>query len=142
MSARRLGADQVTVACLETCDEMPALLWRLEEALVEGIESRAFVRARAASPARRDRVIGMELLRCTSVLDDQCCFAPSFDESDRTTVEADEVILAVGQRVEAETLAAGSPRLDGGRLAADPETLMTSLAGVFAGGDVGRGRPR
>jgi CO/xanthine dehydrogenase Mo-binding subunit/NADPH-dependent glutamate synthase beta subunit-like oxidoreductase/CO/xanthine dehydrogenase FAD-binding subunit len=138
VSARRLGADQVTVACLETCEEMPALLEEVEEALAEGIEL-----APSCGPARLlrrgDQVVGMELVRCTSVLDEQCCFAPSFDESDRTTVEADEVILAVGQRVEAETLAAAGLRLDGGRLAADPDTLMTSLDGVFAGGDVTTG---
>ena len=38
VSARRLGAEQVTVACLETCDEMPALLEEVEDALAEGIE--------------------------------------------------------------------------------------------------------
>ena len=138
VSARRLGAAQVTVACLETCDEMPALLEEVEEALAEGIEL-----VPSCGPARLlrrdDQVVGMELVRCTSVRDDQCCFAPSFDESERTTVAADEVILAVGQRVEAETLAAEGLTLDGGRLAVDPETLMTSLDGVFAGGDVTTG---
>ena len=138
VSARRLGAGQVTVACLETCDEMPALLEEVEQALAEGIEL-----VPSCGPARLlrrdDRVVGMELVRCTSVFDDQCCFAPSFDESDRTTVEADEVILAVGQRVEAEMLAGAGLTLDGGRLAADPETRMTSLDGVFAGGDVTTG---
>ncbi len=138
VSARRLGAEQVTVACLETCDEMPALLEEVEQALAEGIEL-----VPSCGPARllrRDgQVVGMELVHCTSVFDDQSCFAPSFDESDRTTVEADEVILAVGQRVEAETLAAAGLTLDGGRLAVDAETLMTSLDGVFAGGDVATG---
>ena len=126
------------MACLETCDEMPALLEEVEEALAEGIEL-----VPSCGPARllrRDaQVVGMELVHCTSVLDDQCCFAPSFDESDRTTVEADEVILAVGQRVEAGTLAAAGLTLDGGRLAVDPGTLMTSVDGVFAGGDVTTG---
>ena len=49
------------------------------------------------------------------------------------------MILAVGQRVEAETLAAAGLALDGGRLAVDAETLMTSADGVFAGGDVATG---
>jgi len=138
VSARRLGASQVTVACLETCDEMPALLEEVDAALAEGIEL-----VPSCGPARLlrrdDEVVGMELVRCTSVLDEQCCFAPSFDESDRTTVAADEVFLAVGQRVDVETLAAAGLTLDGGRLAVDPQTLMTSLDGVFAGGDVTTG---
>ena len=138
VSARRLGAAQVTVACLETCAEMPALLEEVDAALAEGIEL-----VPSCGPARLlrrdDEVVGVELVRCTSVLDEQCCFAPSFDESDRTTVAADEVILAVGQRVDGETLATAGLTLDGGRLAIDPQTLMTNLDGVFAGGDVTTG---
>ena len=71
VSARRLGAEQVTVACLETCDEMPALLEEVEEALAEGIEL-----APSCGPARLLRhddvsLAGMELVRCTSVFDEQ-----------------------------------------------------------------------
>lgn len=138
VTVRRLGAESVTVACLETCDEMPALLEEVEEALAEGIELTP-----SCGPSRvlrRDgRVVGMELVTCTSVFDEQACFAPTFDESARSTVEADEVILAVGQRVEAETLLAAGLELQGGRLAADAETQRTQVAGVFAGGDVATG---
>ncbi|MBM3148348.1 MAG: FAD-dependent oxidoreductase, partial [Actinobacteria bacterium] len=135
VTARRLGARQVTVACLESCDEMPALLEEVEEAQAEGIE--LLPSCGPARLLREDRrLTGIELVRCTSVFDEQCCFAPSFDESERVVVEADEVILAVGQRVEADTLARTGLELDGVRLAADGETGRTSAAGVYAGGDV------
>ena len=138
VTARRLGAERVTVACLETCDEMPALLEEVEEALAEGIELTP-----SCGPSRvlrRDgRIVGMELVNCTSVFDEQACFAPTFDESARSTIDADEVILAVGQRVEAEVLRDAGLVLDGGRLVTDPESQRTAADGVFAGGDVATG---
>ncbi len=138
VTARRLGAGRVTVACLETCDEMPALLEEVEEALAEGIEL-----SPSCGPSRvlrKDgRIVGMEVVTCTSVFDEQACFAPAFDESRRDTVEADEVILAVGQRVEAETLVAAGLTPGGGRLVADPDTQSTAADRVFAGGDVATG---
>jgi CO/xanthine dehydrogenase Mo-binding subunit/NADPH-dependent glutamate synthase beta subunit-like oxidoreductase/CO/xanthine dehydrogenase FAD-binding subunit len=137
VSARRLGAEKVTVACLETCEEMPALLEEVEEALAEGIEL-----APSCGPARllreEGRVVGMELVRCTSVFDEDACFAPRFDQADRTTVIADEVILAVGQRVETDVFAAEGLSMEGGHLKVDAGQL-TSKAGVYAGGDVATG---
>jgi NADPH-dependent glutamate synthase beta subunit-like oxidoreductase/CO/xanthine dehydrogenase FAD-binding subunit len=139
ITARRLGAERVTVACLETCEEMPALLEEVEEALAEGIEL-----APSCGPSRLLRhddgsLAGMELVRCTSVFDEHACFAPAFDESNREEVAADEVILAVGQRVDAPALEAAGLPLTGGRLAADPLTQRTGVEGVFAGGDVATG---
>ena len=138
VTARRLGAEEVTVACLETCEEMPALLEEVEGALAEGIEL-----VPSCGPARvlrsGDAITGMELVRCTSVFDEHACFAPAFDDGSRETVLADEVILAVGQRVDAAALEAAGLRLEGGRLAADPVTQRTAVEGVFAGGDVSTG---
>ena len=138
VTARRLGAERVTVACLEACEEMPALLEEVDEALAEGVEL-----APSCGPSRvlrRDgRVVGMELVRCTSVFDEQACFAPAFDDAVRTTIEADEVILAVGQRVEISALEDAGLAPQGGRLRADPLTQRTALEGVYAGGDVATG---
>jgi NADPH-dependent glutamate synthase beta subunit-like oxidoreductase/CO/xanthine dehydrogenase FAD-binding subunit len=136
VTARRLGAERVTVACLEAYEEMPALLDEVEEALAEGIEL-----VPSCGPARvlRDAqgaLCGIELVRCTSVFDEQACFAPAFDESSREAVAADEVILAVGQRVDTAALLAAGLQADGGRLTADPVTQRTAAEGVYAGGDV------
>lgn len=134
VTARRLGTPHVTVACLESCDDMPALLEEVEEALAEGIEL-----VPSCGPARLlrtdGRLTGLEVVRCTSVFDEQCCFAPAFDEGERWVVQADEVILAVGQRAVGDTLAAAALKLEGGRVSADGATQATSLSGVFAGGD-------
>jgi NADPH-dependent glutamate synthase beta subunit-like oxidoreductase/CO/xanthine dehydrogenase FAD-binding subunit len=138
VTARRLGAQRVTIACLEACGEMPALPEEVDEALAEGIEL-----IPSCGPARLlrdgDGITGLELRRCLSVFDEACRFAPTYDDADLRVVEADEVILAVGQRVETQALAAAGMPIDGGRLAVDQETQATSLDGVFAGGDVATG---
>ena len=37
VAAKRLGAETVTMACLETCDEMPAFAQEVEQAREEGV---------------------------------------------------------------------------------------------------------
>lgn len=43
------------------------------------------------------RISGMELVRCTSVFDDRSHFHPTLDPSVRETVEADQMVLAIGR---------------------------------------------
>ena len=40
----------------------------------------------------------MELVRCTSVFNSEGKFAPVYDKTVKETVEADQIILAIGQR--------------------------------------------
>ena len=91
VTARRLGAERVTVVCLESDEAMPALDAEVDEALREGIQLSA-----SCGPSRLLRgAAGLEALevrRCLSVLDDTACFAPAFDDADRSLIEADEVI--------------------------------------------------
>jgi formate dehydrogenase major subunit len=51
------------------------------------------------------------------------------------TLEADTVIAAIGQSVEAESMGAGDLALTKWGISAHLTTLATNLAGVFAGGD-------
>jgi len=137
VSARRLGAAQVAMACLEARDVMPAFPEDLELALEEGVELLP-----SWGPHRvltRDgRLAGMELVRCTSVFDAEGKFRPSFDQSTRTTAEADQVLVAIGQAADV-TYAGASLRTERGLLAADEETQATPLRGVYAGGDAATG---
>ncbi|MEW5722551.1 MAG: FAD-dependent oxidoreductase, partial [Thermodesulfobacteriota bacterium] len=135
--ARRLGAAEVTLVALENEAEMPAWPWEVEEAREEGIEV-----MHRQGPHRflvsGGRVAGVELKAVTRVFDEEGRFAPAYDERRLSILEADGVIVAIGQTPstgglkEAEGLALGR----GGVLRADPVTLATSRAGVFAGGDV------
>jgi CO/xanthine dehydrogenase FAD-binding subunit len=80
----------------------------------------------------------MELVRCLSVFDEEGRFRPGFDPSERRTVEADEIILAIGQAADL-TFADKSLKREHGLIVADQESKATSVGGLFAGGDVTSG---
>ena len=134
ITARRSGARQVAMACLESLETMPAIPEDIEQAHEEGITILP-----SWGPQRvveRDGVLaGMELVRCTSVFDKDGRFAPAFDPAVTTVFEADQVLVAIGQ---AADLAYAGPalRTERGMIVIDGMTGATSLEGVFAGGDV------
>ena len=138
LTALRTGAGEVSMACLENREEMPASSREIEQALEEGV---------ALLPSRGPRrIVGeggkvkaVELVNCTCVFDDQGNFCPAFGE-EKKTVETDQVILAVGQAADLSFLSGdGMVKGERGLILIDHETLETSMPGVFAGGDVGRG---
>ncbi len=135
-AARRSGVTEVHVACLESFEEMPADRIEIEEGQHEGLRLHTSLGPRAITGDGRVRAI--EFARCTSVFDSERRFSPQFDEADRTTLEADTVILAVGQRAVLNFLGPddGIELTDRGLVKVDPETLQTSRPDVFAGGDV------
>ncbi len=139
MTAGRLGAEKVTLACLESRDDMPALDWEVEQALEEGVNLMT-----SWGPSRvlesDGKVTGAELVRCTSVFDEDGRFSPSFDPAEKTSLEADTVILAVGQKTDLSYIDADSPsRTAQGLIKIDEETRKSGLPGIFAGGDVTSG---
>ena len=135
VTARRLGAERVTMVCLESRAEMPAHQWEIAQAEEEGVVIKpSWGPVRVA--AEKGRVRGLELNRCLSVFDDQCRFAPVVDRDDRTFLEADQVVLAVGQRIDLSYLGSvAGPKTERGRIAADGRTQATDQERIFAGGD-------
>jgi NADPH-dependent glutamate synthase beta subunit-like oxidoreductase/CO/xanthine dehydrogenase FAD-binding subunit len=137
VTAKRLGAKQVTMACLENFEEMPAFEWEIAQAAEEGV-----VIMPEWGPLKiiqsKGRVKGIELIQCTSVFDDEGRFAPSFDKSVIQTIDADEVILAVGQKTDLSFLES-ELKLEKGCIFVDQATQVTSSQKVFAGGDVTTG---
>ena len=116
------GVKSVHLACLESREEMPAHSWEAAEALEEGV-----VFHNSLGPTRIEN--GAVTFRaCTSVFDENKKFNPRFDDSKTTVLKADTVIVTIGQGIDART----GP---GGRIAADKDTLATSVPGIFAGGD-------
>jgi NADPH-dependent glutamate synthase beta subunit-like oxidoreductase/formate hydrogenlyase subunit 6/NADH:ubiquinone oxidoreductase subunit I len=135
LTARRIGSDEVTIVCLETREEMPAWQFEIEEALEAGVEI-----VNCFGPNRfiekNGSFAGIEFKRCTCVFDEHCNFNPQYDENDLNSLEAETVIIAIGQMAltdisEAEQIA-HSPA---GQIIADPMTLQTNIPWVFAGGD-------
>jgi NADPH-dependent glutamate synthase beta subunit-like oxidoreductase/CO/xanthine dehydrogenase FAD-binding subunit len=132
-SALRAGACEVTVACLESRGEMPALPDEVEQALQEGIKLMP-----SWGPSRvvksKGKLLGMELVRCTSVFDGEHRFAPAYDRTTKNKVEADEIILATGQRP-ILSYVGKYLNVDKGLIVVNPDTQGTGLKNVFAGGD-------
>jgi heterodisulfide reductase subunit A-like polyferredoxin len=135
--ARRQGAAAVTLIALESPEELPASPWEVAEAKAEGIE--ILHRLGIKQILSRDgQVTGLELKAVDRVFDAAGRFAPTYFEDRLTTREADVVILAIGQKADLQfiTPADGIKLTPRGLIEADPDTLATSRAGVFAGGDV------
>jgi len=135
LTALRLGAKEVTLACLETREEMPANRWEIEEALEEGI-----ILMPSWGPKRikgeNGRASSVELVQCTCVFDEDGNFCPAFG-TETITVDADQVILAIGQAVDSSCIGNGETlRVEEGLLAVDFETQGTEMPWVFAGGDI------
>jgi formate dehydrogenase beta subunit len=138
-TARRFGASEVTCACLESRDEMPAHEWEIAEALEEGIRIMPSWGPRAII-VEDGRVRGIELKKCVRVFDSEGRFAPEFDEGHVATLLADTVVLAIGQRADLACLEGSSVQVERpGRLRYSPATLATSEPGVFACGEVATG---
>jgi NADPH-dependent glutamate synthase beta subunit-like oxidoreductase len=144
LTAVRLGAKQVVLACLEKKEEMPANPWEIETALEEGVEM-LYSWGPAKILGNAGKVTGIELVRCTSVFDEKGNFCPFFDET-KKTLEIDQVILAIGQSSETAFCEdfcfledEGKLPVERGLIVIDPETQKTPVKGVFAGGDAANG---
>jgi len=135
LSALRRGAKKVTIACLESREEMPAHQWEIEGAVAEGVRLMPTWGPHKIL-SENARITGMELVRCTCVFDDQGNFCPSFDDT-KEKIEGDQVILAIGQASDLSFLGDHSRvSVEGGLIVVDRESLETGLKGVYAGGDV------
>ena len=132
-SAIRLGADSVEMVCLEQRSEMPALPEEVVAALEENIKIN-----NGWGPKRilgNSKVSGIELKRCTRVFDENGRFNPAYNENEMTTLNADQIIVAIGQAIDQESLSSMGAATERNFYKVDKVTLETSLKGVFAGGD-------
>ncbi len=133
-SARRLGARSVELFCLESRAEMPAHPWEIQEAEEEGVVvTNSWGVGQVLGYDRK--VLGVELVRCTSVFDAEHRFRPTFDSSVRQSVHGEVVITAIGLAPNTGAFASQVELQRNGTVKVDPETLATSVPGVFAGGD-------
>ena len=139
-SAVRFGAKEVHMVCLEDWSEMPATREEIHDALEERVQIHTR-RGPHRILSRDGKVTGLETIRCTAVFDEAGRFNPRFAEGTEEVVEADTVIMAIGQTsdltwVRPEDGIELTPR---NTVKVDPKTLATSAAGIFAGGDVSFG---
>ena len=136
LSALRMGAREVNIVCLERRDEMPAALEEIEEAETEGIKLQPG-RGPKRVIGKDGKVVALETLNTKWVFDANGRFNPAFYEGSESQIECDTIIMAIGQAPRLDFLTPEdkveiSPR---GLIAVNPQTLMTSASGIFAGGD-------
>ncbi len=133
-TALRLGAEHVTIACLESAEELPAFPWAVETALYERIKF-DHGWGPVQFTAKDGNVAAVELQRCLRVYDETDAFDPRFASESRVTIPADTVIVAIGQTRDT-SLFDGSELLTDGAPRADALTLQTGDEKVFVAGDL------
>ncbi len=140
MTAKRLGAKDVQMVCLESRQEMPAHEWEIQEAFEDGIRVNY-----SWGPLKVEKdgqkLTGLSSQRCVSVFDTKGFFKPSFDHAATKTFAADTIIVAIGQGCDLSYLDAQNDvqKTPRGLLQADMVTLQTNAPDVFAGGDACHG---
>jgi 2-oxoacid:acceptor oxidoreductase delta subunit (pyruvate/2-ketoisovalerate family) len=124
-TAKRLGASEAIIVYRRTREKMPAHDSELEEALQEGVMVKWLSTIRQAE--------GSSITVEKMVLDDKGFPQPT---GELETLEADSVVLALGQDVDLSLLN-GVPGLEiaDGVVKVGPN-MMTGHAGIFAGGDM------
>ena len=127
-TAKRLGTEEPIIVYRRTREKMPAHATELEEALQEGVLVRWLTTIRQAGESS----VTVEKM----TLDEKGMAQPT---GELETLEADTVVLALGQDVDLALLD-GVPGLeiDDGVVKVN-EHMMTGHAGIFAGGDMVQG---
>ncbi len=144
-TALRRGTLKVDVASLESFEEMPATQTtqgkeEFEESVKEGITFHP-----SRGPKRiigeNGKVKAVEFLKVKRVFDEQGRFNPELEPNTEEIIEADSVILAIGQTPDLSFLRQedGIEISPQGTIKVDPQTLATTGEGVFAGGDTAFG---
>lgn len=125
-TAKRLGATEAVIVYRRTREKMPAHDFEVEEALQEDV----LVKWLSTITQAGDGALTIEKM----VLDDQGKPQPT---GEFETLEADSLVLALGQDVDLSLLdAVPGLVLRDGVVQVDPATMMTGHAGLFAGGDM------
>jgi NADPH-dependent glutamate synthase beta subunit-like oxidoreductase len=141
-AARLPGTGRVRLVSLEGLEEMPADTVEIREGDEEGVE-----RLNGWGPVAIERdaagaVTGVSFRRCVRVYDENRRFSPVYDDAIRQTLEADSVLLSVGQAPNLSFLAEGGKDVEEMRPGwpkVDPATLATTAPGVFVAGDLAHG---
>jgi formate dehydrogenase major subunit len=133
-TALRLGAEEVHVIYRRSRNEMPAALIEIEEAEEEGIKFDYLTNP--VSVLGTDCVMGVECVQMElGEPDESGRCRPLAVEGSEFKLEVDNVIMAIGQTLDQESVCSCSLELSGKTMAACPDTGLTSIDKVFAAGD-------
>lgn len=106
--AIRQGAEDVTIACLESLETMPAFSWEVAEATAEGAKVMPGTAVKKFL-VRDGRVAGFEALRVERIeFDPKGRIVPVTVSGSEFEVRADTVIMAIGSRASLDFLPASA----------------------------------
>ncbi len=136
-TARRLGADKVFLACLESRDNMPSYEWEIQAAENEGIEVCPSLAPQQFVSRVLGKVSGIDFKKVASASkNDDGRMQWELAKGPDTDVhrDVDSVIVAIGQ-VPDPSFVEGLNLGGNGTFTVDTDTLATNVPGVFAAGD-------
>jgi glutamate synthase (NADPH/NADH) small chain len=137
--ALRMGAEKVTVVYRRTQKESPARAEELHHAMAEGIEFQWLTNPVKILGSGQGWVAGMECIRMALGEPDASGRRTPVEQAGTNfEIPADTVIYALGTRAN-PIIAKSTPGLrtnKWGYIEVDEQTGMTSIPGVFAGGDI------
>lgn len=143
-SAIRAGASEVHMVSLESFDEMPVMRTaqgkeEFHEAQKEGIVFHPQLGAKRFL-GNNGRISAVEFTGVKRTYDPDGRFNPQYDADVTETIDADSVILAIGQQADLSFLQPEDRmELTPQKTIRVEKNLATSTPGVFAGGDVAFG---
>lgn len=140
-SALRLGAEEVKVIYRRETEDMPAGKRELSGALEEGIEILPLVAPISILGDEKGRVKGVQCQRMLpGEYDSKGRPRPHHEEGSEFVIACDMVIPAISLHADFPFISSRDVEMTAwGTLVTSRHSLMTSLEGVFAGGDLARG---
>lgn len=139
---RREGTEvEAILCCLEPRDQMLADELEILEGEEEGVN-----RVNGYGPQRilteDGKVKSVVFHKVISIFDKNNCFNPKFDPAQELVIEADTVLMAIGQSPDISFV---HPEKHGikinerGQIVCDPKTQETTADGIFLAGDLAHG---
>lgn len=140
-TALRLGVEKVIVLYRRTIDAMPAYEYEVHEAIAEGVEIMDLVSPVRFVEGKGKTVAKIECIKMKLGEFDNSGRRKSIPiEGSNFYIDVDNVIPAVSQYADLPFIKKGEIGVTSwGTFVVADETLMTTMDGVFAGGDVARG---
>ena len=141
-TALRLGAETVEIIYRRSQDEMPAYAEEVHEALQEGVKITALTQPVEIIKDSRGRVKAVSCLQMgLGSFDASGRRRPMAQSQERIVIKADQVIMAIGQRLDLKGLTGDLNLIlnDKNFIAVDPVTQATNIKGIYAGGDCSDG---
>ncbi|MFW9963708.1 MAG: NADPH-dependent glutamate synthase [Candidatus Sifarchaeia archaeon] len=135
----RLGAEEVFIVYRRSGDELPARLEEVHHAEEEGVQFRLLTNPTEVIGNEKGEVIGMQCIKMElGAPDDSGRARPIPIEGSEFIMDVDTVIVAIGNSPNPiiPQTTSGLEVTRWGTIVIDEETGMTTLPGVFAGGDI------